>query len=106
MKGKRSLPIVLLLVFLAYFVGAAFFISVTTLPHIALAIASQKELTLSLAEEYATGEFDGSQLANHKKLIIYSAEGEMLEYCVLYSSLVLLGLPFFMLQNVFQSFFI
>ncbi|MBO5010397.1 MAG: MATE family efflux transporter [Clostridia bacterium] len=33
-------------------------------------------------------------------------EGVMLENCVTYCQLVLLGLPFFMLQNVFQSFFI
>ena len=34
------------------------------------------------------------------------AEGEMLHYCVLYCRVVLLGLPFFMLQNMFQSFLI
>ena len=34
------------------------------------------------------------------------ADGEMLEYCVLYCRVVLLGLPFFMLQNMFQSFLI
>ena len=34
------------------------------------------------------------------------AEGEMLRYCVLYCRVVLLGLPFFMLQNMFQSFLI
>lgn len=34
------------------------------------------------------------------------AEGEMLEYCVRYSRIVLVALPFFMLQNVFQSFFV
>jgi len=34
------------------------------------------------------------------------AEGEMLECAVLYARVVLLGLPFFMLQNAFQSFFI
>ena len=37
---------------------------------------------------------------------LLGAEGETLDYCVLYARLVLLGLPFFMLQNVFQSFFI
>ena len=37
---------------------------------------------------------------------LLGAEGEILDYCVLYARLVLLGLPFFMLQNVFQSFFI
>lgn len=38
--------------------------------------------------------------------VLLGAEGEVLDYCVLYSQIVLLGLPFFMLQNVFQSFFI
>lgn len=34
------------------------------------------------------------------------AEGEMLRYCTLYARIVLIALPFFMLQNVFQSFFV
>ncbi len=34
------------------------------------------------------------------------AEEEMLDYCVLYARIILLALPFFMLQNVFQTFFI
>ena len=34
------------------------------------------------------------------------AEGDMLTYCVIYCRVVLLGLPFFMLQNMFQSFLI
>ena len=38
--------------------------------------------------------------------IILGAEGEMIEYCVVYSRIVLAALPFFMLQNSFQSFFI
>ncbi len=37
---------------------------------------------------------------------LLGAEGEMLEYCVLYARIILAALPFFMLQNVFQSFFI
>lgn len=37
---------------------------------------------------------------------LFGAEGQMLEDCVLYSRIILLALPFFMLQNVFQSFFI
>ena len=35
---------------------------------------------------------------------LLGAEGKMLECCVTYASIVLLALPFFMLQNVFQSF--
>lgn len=35
---------------------------------------------------------------------LLGAEGEMLQCCVKYASTVLLALPFFMLQNVFQSF--
>ncbi|MBQ9091229.1 MAG: MATE family efflux transporter [Anaerotignum sp.] len=34
------------------------------------------------------------------------ADESMLEYCVVYARVVLLGLPFFMLQNMFQSFLI
>ena len=34
------------------------------------------------------------------------AEDSLLEYCVIYTRVVLLGLPFFMLQNMFQSFLI
>ena len=34
------------------------------------------------------------------------AEGEMLENCVLYGRIILLANPFFILQNVFQSFFV
>lgn len=37
---------------------------------------------------------------------LLGAEGQMLRYCVRYARIVLLALPFFMLQNVFQSFFI
>ncbi len=37
---------------------------------------------------------------------LLGAEGEMLDYCVLYARIILLALPFFMLQNAFQSFFI
>jgi putative MATE family efflux protein len=37
---------------------------------------------------------------------LMGAEGELLYYSVLYARVVLLGLPFFMLQNAFQNFFI
>ena len=37
---------------------------------------------------------------------LLGAEGDMLEYAVLYARTVLIGLPFFMLQNTFQNFFI
>ena len=37
---------------------------------------------------------------------LFGAEGEMLMYAVKYGRIVLLGLPFFMLQNSFQNFFI
>ena len=48
----------------------------------------------------------GIAFARPVAMLLGAAEGEMLDYCVLYARLVLLGLPFFMLQNVFQSFFI
>lgn len=37
---------------------------------------------------------------------LLGAEGDMLRYCTIYARIVLTALPFFMLQNVFQSFFI
>lgn len=37
---------------------------------------------------------------------LLGAEGEMLEYCVLYARIILAANPFFILQNVFQSFFV
>lgn len=38
--------------------------------------------------------------------VLLGAEGDMLEYCVVYSRIIFIALPFFMLQNLFQSFFI
>lgn len=38
--------------------------------------------------------------------VLLGAEGEMLENCILYGRIILLALPFFILQNVFQSFFV
>ena len=38
--------------------------------------------------------------------ILLGAEGKLLEYCVLYGRIVMLAMPAFMLQNLFQSFFI
>ena len=38
--------------------------------------------------------------------IALGADGEMLEYCVLYARIILAANPFFILQNVFQSFLI
>ena len=38
--------------------------------------------------------------------VLFGAEGEMLMYAIKYGRIVLLGLPFFMLQNSFQNFFI
>lgn len=37
---------------------------------------------------------------------ILGAEGEMLEHCVLYARIILVANPCFILQNVFQSFFV
>lgn len=36
---------------------------------------------------------------------LFKAEGEMFDYCVLYGRIILIAVPFFMLQNVFQAFF-
>ena len=38
--------------------------------------------------------------------VLLGAEGDMLEYAVRYGLIVLMGMPFFMLQNSFQNFFI
>jgi len=38
--------------------------------------------------------------------ILLGADGKLLEYCVIYGRIVILAMPFFMLQNLFQSFFI
>ncbi len=38
--------------------------------------------------------------------VLLGASGEMLDNCVLYGRITLTALPFFMLQNVFQSFFV
>lgn len=38
--------------------------------------------------------------------IFLGAEGEMVGYCVMYGRIILLSLPFFMLQYVFQTFFV
>lgn len=38
--------------------------------------------------------------------MLMGASGQMLEYCVLYATIILCALPCFMLQNLFQSFFI
>lgn len=37
---------------------------------------------------------------------LLGAEGEMLQYCVIYGRILLLALPAFMLQNMFQSFLV
>ena len=38
--------------------------------------------------------------------VLFGASGEMLDNCILYGRIVITALPFFMLQNVFQSFFV
>lgn len=38
--------------------------------------------------------------------ILLKAEPDMVEHCVTYATIILIALPFFMLQNLFQSFFI
>lgn len=41
-----------------------------------------------------------------KVAVLLGAEGDLLNYAVEYSRVVLLGLPFFMMQNTFQNFFV
>lgn len=38
--------------------------------------------------------------------ILFKAEGELLEYCVIYARIILVALPFYILQLLFQSFFV
>lgn len=38
--------------------------------------------------------------------VLLGADGNMLEHCVLYGRVILVALPFFMLQNSFQNFFV
>lgn len=38
--------------------------------------------------------------------VFLGANGDMLEFCVLYGRVILVALPFFMLQNSFQNFFV
>lgn len=40
------------------------------------------------------------------RLLSHSSEGEIYDYCVLYARILLAGQPFFILQNIFQSFFV
>jgi len=41
-----------------------------------------------------------------KLALLFGAEGELLENCVLYGRIIISASPFFMLQNLFQSFFV
>lgn len=51
--------------------------------------------------------FAGVGLIFMRPLAIFlGASGDMLEYCVLYGRVILAALPFFMLQNSFQNFFV
>ena len=38
--------------------------------------------------------------------VMLGASGELLRFCVIYGRILLLAMPFFMLQNIFQSFFV
>lgn len=40
------------------------------------------------------------------KLLAHTDSGELYDYCVLYGRILLAGQPFFILQNMFQSFFV
>lgn len=51
--------------------------------------------------------FAGIGLIFMRPLAVFlGASGDMLEYCVLYGRVILAALPFFMLQNSFQNFFV
>ena len=40
------------------------------------------------------------------EMLSHTSEGELYDYCVLYGRILLAGQPFFILQNIFQSFFV
>lgn len=40
------------------------------------------------------------------KILSHTDEGQIYDYCVLYGRILLAGQPFFILQNIFQSFFV
>ena len=40
------------------------------------------------------------------EVLCHASEGKIYEYCVLYGRILLAGQPFFILQNIFQSFFV
>lgn len=46
------------------------------------------------------------QIFLKKTAILFGAEGELLECCVSYGRIFISAMPFYMLQNVFQSFFV
>lgn len=51
--------------------------------------------------------FAGLGLVFMRPLAVFlGADGNMLEYCVMYGRVILMALPFFMLQNSFQNFFV
>ncbi len=47
-----------------------------------------------------------AELALKRVALSLGADGEMLSFCVLYGRISFISMPFFMLQNVFQSFFV
>ena len=47
-----------------------------------------------------------AQLVLKRVSVLLGADEEMLEYCIAYGRIALCSMPFFMLQNVFQSFFV
>ena len=67
----------ILLVIAAYFVGLILSISVTTLPHINLALRHQLKYSSELAEEI-TGEQPPVNLEVNNKLMLYSPDKELL----------------------------
>ncbi len=79
MRKKYKLPFVALCVALVYILGALLFGAMTTLPHVALAVADQKDLSAELTSAYADGTFSEDMVSKHKKVIIYSNDGDMLE---------------------------
>ena len=78
MKKKLKWPFAVLCIILAYALGAFVFISVTTLPHVALALDAQSDYAVNMAEAVAADSFDTDSVGKNRKVMIYSQDGKII----------------------------
>jgi len=86
MKKKLRWPYVIIAAIAIYAFGALFFISVTTLPHISLALNAQKEAAATMAEQFSSGTLDAETVGKNRKVIVYSANKELIAEYELFNS--------------------